>query len=76
MELLNIGTLRGTGKTTRIVDAAIQELFTTGSVTVVDHVTLTDDNRKRTLERVCKRLDNEHYGVRYSVRGFKVSLDN
>ena len=52
-------TGRCTGQTTRLVDAAIQTLFTSGEVRVRDHV----DHRpthKFLYEKVVKRLSLEH----------------
>jgi hypothetical protein len=53
------GPARATGQTTRMVDAAIQTLFTTGEVAVRDHV----DHRpthKLLYEKVVARLHLEH----------------
>lgn len=55
---------RRTGRTTRIVDAAIQELFKTGKCTVVDHFGGTHLEARRAsmraFEIVIDRLYREH----------------
>lgn len=51
---------RQTGRTTRIVDAAIQELFEKGEVTIVDHHPSGSDHALRLLQN---RLAREHAGV-------------
>ena len=58
---------RATGRSTRLVDRAIQELFNRGEVTVVDHH-ITKRASEWLLCRVCVRLDMEHPGVEYTCR--------
>lgn len=61
--------MRATGKTTRIIDAAIQELFSTGEVEVLDHFVSPIAGLKpsiRAAKIVEKRLKSEHKGVRFS----------
>lgn len=53
---------RQTGRTTRIIDEAIQTLFAQGEVTVVDHHHGATSSM-RALDILMKRLDKEHYGV-------------
>ncbi|MGI4822250.1 MAG: hypothetical protein ACRYFV_13655 [Janthinobacterium lividum] len=50
---------RCTGQTTRLIDAAIQTLFTEGEVTVRDHVD-RPANHKMVYEKVVARLKLEH----------------
>jgi hypothetical protein len=50
---------RATGQTTRMVDAAIQTLFTEGEVTVRDHVARRA-NHQMAYEKVVARLKLEH----------------
>jgi len=66
-------SLRCTGKTTRIVDAAIQELFNTGRVTIQDHVNHRDSHN-RTMQRVCRRHKSEHHGIQYTINGYSIKL--
>lgn len=76
------GYLRGTGRTTLIIDAAIQELFTKGEVVVEDHHfgESAQDHRnanKRTFDFLLRRLDIEHGGLgRFivDVERFRISL--
>lgn len=55
--------LRGTGRTTRLIDRYIQELFTEGYIIVKDHYNSLDADRFLT-ERILKRLKSEHPYVR------------
>jgi hypothetical protein len=56
---------RMTGQTTRIVDEAIQELFTKGEVTVTDHMDPIKypQCRMNAYDRVLRRLNIEHKAV-------------
>lgn len=61
--------VRGTGRSTRLIDIYIQELFTNKEIIVIDHY--DDLNSHRILaERICKRLTLEHPNVR-KVRKFE-----
>lgn len=59
--------LRRTGRTTRIVDAAIQTLFEAGIVKIMDHdfdFRLSDNKRNNeVLQLVVNRIRNEHNAV-------------
>lgn len=48
---------RQTGKTTRIIDAAVQTLFTTGHVKVVDH---NPNGSNYAYQKLMQRLRVEH----------------
>lgn len=50
---------RCTGRTTRAVDGAIQDLFHTGKCVVWDHVNSRKSN-SILLDKVIQRLQNEH----------------
>lgn len=62
---------RMTGQTTRLIDEAIQILFTNGSVIPEDHyypgIKKVDHLRlnKRMVRIICRRLDSEHPGLSY-----------
>ena len=58
---------RGTGRTTRLVDDAIQRLFNKEPVLVVDHFNHPMANNYL-LERIEGRLHNEHPRVMYEVK--------
>lgn len=68
LELIEELTVRGTGRTTRLVDQAIQDLFTKGVVLVKDHFDDRQADRYLT-ERIKKRLDYEHPHVKYNIKG-------
>lgn len=58
------------GKTTRIIDAAVQELFAGRTYKVVDHED-TPENNKRLMELISKRLAIEHaIGGRVALSGW------
>ena len=70
---------RRSGRTTRIVDAAIQELFNTGKCTVFDHFVgqgMVDAERasKRAAYLVARRLELEHAHVSFVKDGCKITL--
>lgn len=50
---------RQTGKTTRLADEYIQELFTTGHIKIKDHMGMQDCH-DRLFRIIHKRLRNEH----------------
>lgn len=50
---------RRSGRTTRIIDQAIQDLFNNGSTLVLDHHR-TEKMDERTFKIFLKRLHNEH----------------
>lgn len=63
--------LRRSGRTTRLADSYIQELFDKGTITVADHFTHTEDGKcfkhesKRLMKTIITRLLLEHnIGVR------------
>lgn len=50
---------RSTGRTTRLVDHYIQELFTKGEAIIIDHFNTRNEN-KELAKKVLNRLNNEH----------------
>ncbi len=65
--------LRATGRSTRLVDEAIQTLFTTGYVEVRDHLDKRMDHNIL-FERVLSRLLTEHRGVKFNKGNAEYSL--
>ena len=63
--------IRKTGQTTRIVDQAIQDLFTNGEVIITDHTDFIKYPQMRmcTLDIVIRRLKLEH---EYTYQSIKV----
>lgn len=59
MEYLYDSGPRRSGRSTRLIDNAIQELFTTGECVLVDHYN-TKDMSKYLSNRVIIRLVHEH----------------
>jgi len=57
---------RRSGRTTRLCDQSIQELFNIGKVKIFDHTRHTESN-KHLIKMICNRLDNEHRHVEYDV---------
>lgn len=58
--------MRATGKTTRLVDKAVQDFFNKGIAIIQDH----DNNKCATLEfyrRVHNRLRAEHRNIKCSI---------
>lgn len=60
--------MRASGRTTRLVDQAIQELFTKGSTTFMDHHFGENPKQHRRacefgFDILLKRLASEHRGV-------------
>jgi hypothetical protein len=67
-EQTDFGTRRS-GRTTRLIDEAIQYLFTNDTVLLVDHINSTEMS-KHMLDRVVRRLYNEH---RMTDKQFKIT---
>lgn len=70
---------RRTGRTTRIVDATIQELFKTGKCIVCDHFVgqgMSDMQKAsdRAAGLVARRLELEHAHVSFVKDGCKITL--
>lgn len=61
--------IRRTGASTKLVDAAIQELFTTGKTTIKDHYKYGTDLRanRNLFSRVLRRLNIEHHNMQYTL---------
>lgn len=55
---------RRSGRTTRIIDEAIQTLFREGEVTVRDHDTSFDKSHNAVFHQVLNRMEAEHPYVR------------
>lgn len=58
---------RCSGRTTRLVDEAIQNLFTKKITIVKDHYLHRNADRML-LAKICSRLHNEHPHVNYEVK--------
>lgn len=56
---IKISSLRCSGRTTRLIDHYIQELFTTGEAILGDHFD-SPEARKCLFSRLANRLSNEH----------------
>ena len=57
---------RRTGRTTRLADKLIQELFIEGSTTIIDHATTPNNMAdSHLLDVVWRRLMSEHGGKEY-----------
>jgi len=67
------GGLRGTGRTTRLADAYIQELFTKGEITVEDHHI---QGSFYLLYKIERRLESEHSHVVFTKKGLNLKLEN
>ncbi len=75
--------IRHSGKTTRIVDAAIQEFFEKGVVEIIDHYRDGFDGSiskkkwsKHAIEVFITRLNVEHKGTKYQVKDNIISKTN
>lgn len=66
LDRIIIGIVSDTGRTTRLVDKYIQELFTGKAVKVVDH----DGTSDKIMKILINRLTTEHEGITI------VSIDN
>lgn len=65
------GDVRRTGRTTRIVDAAIQELFTKGEVQIADH----HHEGNHAMSLFILRMNTEHRGIKFgSYPGYIIKL--
>lgn len=64
---------RATGQTTRLVDEAIQTLFTTGEVTVRDHVDRLANHRV-VYDKVVQRLKLEHSREQFVILDHKLKI--
>ena len=67
------GGLRGSGRTTRLADQAIQDLFSKGEVTVKDHYP-QDAATNCLLDTIEKRLSFEHPFAKYTKSNFTLTL--
>ena len=67
------GEIRHSGRTTRLADHFIQELFTKGEVQVRDH---WDEPRAHhyLVHIIVRRLEFEHLRTDFSIRGFTIKL--
>ena len=66
LDRIIIGIVSNTGRTTRLVDKYIQELFTGKAVKIVDH----DGTSDKIMQILINRLTTEHEGITI------VSIDN
>lgn len=66
LDRIIIGIVSDTGRTTRLVDKYIQELFTGKAVKIVDH----DGTSDKIMQILINRLTTEHKGITI------VSIDN
>lgn len=66
LDRIIIGIVSDTGRTTRLVDKYIQELFTGKAVKIVDH----DGTSDKIMQILINRLTTEHEGITI------VSIDN
>lgn len=66
LDRIIIGIVSNTGRTTRLVDKYIQELFTGKAVRIVDH----DGTSDKIVQILINRLTTEHEGITI------VSIDN
>lgn len=53
---------RGTGRSTRQIDDAVQDLFMTGECVIIDHHGDRESSRF-TFDKLLKRLQFEHAGI-------------
>lgn len=65
--------LRNSGRTTRMADQLIQELFTNGEITVQDHYN-QDSAHHYLLRVIVRRLEFEHLNTKFKVKGFNIKL--
>jgi hypothetical protein len=72
-DLFNRTWQRQSGRSTRLIDRYIQDLFTFGTVTVRDHYD-NDRNHIILFDRVKKRLKDEHQTVTYSYDITKLTI--
>ena len=72
---IKIGEPRRSGKSTRLVDKYIQDLFIFGEVEIKDHIDF-DQSHELLRQRVLDRLYAEHRAVsnRLHVDGMKITI--
>ena len=58
--------LRATGRSTKLLDSYVQELFEKGFVEVIDHHNTTQSNTLL-FGKLVQRLTNEHRGLRFDI---------
>ena len=69
---------RATGRTTRLADAFIQELFKTGHIKIIDHYN-SRDAHKRLFNIICRRLELEHgnqHHFQFKPQTFEIKIKN
>lgn len=64
---------RATGRSTRLVDEYIQELFNDGQIIVEDHYGTLESNRFL-FDRITTRLSQEHRGVKFNYDRTRCSI--
>ena len=66
---------RRTGRTTRLADRYIQQLFKDGEITIVDHTDI-DESSLNLLYIISQRLNREHPNTNYTVsyNPYKIKL--
>lgn len=64
---------RATGRSTRLVDKYIQDLFNNGEVVIIDHHNIQKVNNYLT-SKVINRLKLEHIGLLFEVNKNKIKL--
>lgn len=69
-------SFRRTGRTTRIIDSLIQEIFLTGSCIVRDHKGNLQIYMKQHKDRILKRLEIEHGLTDLDVETILLKDDN
>jgi hypothetical protein len=67
--------LRQTGRSTRIIDQLIQDLFVKGEITVNDHMPEQIESYNN-LRIIRNRMETEHVGVKYLINGLTIQLIN
>lgn len=65
---------RRTGRTTRLIDGLIQELFKTSKIKVYDHWP-TRQSHERVFKMILKRLSLEHPGLILKVDGSSLTIE-
>lgn len=58
--------MRGTGKTTRILDRLVQEFFTKGFCYVYEQRDSTKDEKSQLLYKFVHRMNAEHNGTKFA----------
>ncbi len=62
----NADGVRATGRTTRLIDGYVQELFSTGYIQPIDHHN-TKKATRDLIYRIAKRMEQEHPQVKLRV---------